>query len=328
MLRMPLKVQPSSRMLDTVEGGWRWGVLAWMAVSACTAARPLTNASAVPPTARPASEPDIAEDCYRGHGDWSVAGRLALARSDSAASTAPATASLARKSVLAALARENLGFWACIQPPNVPATAQGHVGTRFSIDAEGRVSESHVISSQGASAAIEDCVGRALCRMVFPKPVGAGQVEIRQAFTFGHGAIAAACYVGHNDLVPTRPSVEPAAPPPDAGATAAAAHVDRLAKGWLYKEDIRAVIRRQTGSVRSCYERALVARPALQGRVDVRFVIDTNGAVAQSAIHSTTLGDAQVEDCIGQAACDWQFPRPNGGGIVIVSYPFNLIPGD
>jgi hypothetical protein len=38
------------------------------------------------------------------------------------------------------------------------------------------------------------------------------------------------------------------------------------------------------------------------------------------------MGNARVENCIVQAVRRWEFPKPLGGGIVIVSYPFVLTP--
>jgi hypothetical protein len=43
-----------------------------------------------------------------------------------------------------------------------------------------------------------------------------------------------------------------------------------------------------------------------------------------SKVGSSTLKNAKVETCIAQAVRRWLFPKPKGGGIVIVSYPFVL----
>jgi hypothetical protein len=36
------------------------------------------------------------------------------------------------------------------------------------------------------------------------------------------------------------------------------------------------------------------------------------------------MGNAKVEQCIAQSVRRWTFPAPEGGGIVVVSYPFVL----
>ena len=76
--------------------------------------------------------------------------------------------------------------------------------------------------------------------------------------------------------------------------------------------------------VRFCYERELMRQPELFGRVSAQFTISATGTVISSAIAASTLNSAPVEACIAQAVRRWEFPKPEGGGIVIVSYPFVL----
>jgi len=45
-----------------------------------------------------------------------------------------------------------------------------------------------------------------------------------------------------------------------------------------------------------------------------------------SKVASSTMGNSQVEDCIAKAVRRWTFPSPEGGGVVIVTYPFVLAP--
>ena len=65
----------------------------------------------------------------------------------------------------------------------------------------------------------------------------------------------------------------------------------------------------------------------LSGRVAVQFVIGTTGKVSNSVVASDTTKDKQVSRCIAKAVKRWKFPKPRGGGQVIVTYPFNLSPG-
>jgi TonB family protein len=99
-------------------------------------------------------------------------------------------------------------------------------------------------------------------------------------------------------------------------------------RGSLSKEVIRRVIQRHLNEVRFCYEQALSAQPALSGRVQVKFVISPSGAVPAANVESSTLGAARAEQCIAQAVRRWAFPAPDGGGVVIVSYPFVLQTAD
>jgi metallo-beta-lactamase class B len=97
-------------------------------------------------------------------------------------------------------------------------------------------------------------------------------------------------------------------------------------RGSLDKEIIRRVIRRHIDDVKACYEGELVHQPALAGRIMVQFTIAASGQVVSSVLQNSTMGSAQVESCTVAAVRTWQFPKPIGGGNVIVSYPFVLTP--
>ena len=97
-----------------------------------------------------------------------------------------------------------------------------------------------------------------------------------------------------------------------------------MVKGSLSKEVIRRIVHRHINEVKFCYEKQLAQRPDLSGRVSIKFIISGTGAVQMAAVASSTLGNAQVENCIAQAVRRWTFPQPEGGGIVIVTYPFML----
>ncbi len=95
-------------------------------------------------------------------------------------------------------------------------------------------------------------------------------------------------------------------------------------RGSLSKEVIRRIIRRHINEVRFCYEQELNARPDLEGRVSVKFIISPTGAVQTAVVADSSLGNAKAEQCISQSVLRWTFPAPDGGGIVVVTYPFVL----
>lgn len=68
----------------------------------------------------------------------------------------------------------------------------------------------------------------------------------------------------------------------------------------------------------------MLARWTRAGRVTVRFIIVGDGTVAMAEVveSSTTLGDPTTERCVSHAVRRLVFPAPDGGGIVIVTYPF------
>lgn len=95
-------------------------------------------------------------------------------------------------------------------------------------------------------------------------------------------------------------------------------------RGSLSKEVIRRIIQRHINEVRFCYEQELNSRPDLQGRVSVKFIISPTGAVQTAAVDQSDLGNPKAEQCIAGAVRRWTFPSPEGGGIVVVTYPFVL----
>jgi hypothetical protein len=97
-----------------------------------------------------------------------------------------------------------------------------------------------------------------------------------------------------------------------------------MVKGSLSKEVIRRIVHRHINEVKFCYERELASRPDLAGRVSIKFIIMGTGAVQMAAVAESTIGNPNVENCIAQAVRRWTFPQPEGGGIVIVTYPFQL----
>ena len=98
-------------------------------------------------------------------------------------------------------------------------------------------------------------------------------------------------------------------------------------QGALDKDIIRRIVRAHINEVRSCYNQGLNKNPNLQGRVAVNFVIMGTGKVGSATVQESSLKDKNVGNCIAKSVKRWKFPKPRGGGNVIVTYPFNLSPG-
>jgi TonB family protein len=94
--------------------------------------------------------------------------------------------------------------------------------------------------------------------------------------------------------------------------------------GSLSKETIRRYIGRHIAEVRYCYESQLNTRPDLQGRVAIKFVIAPTGAVTSAVVANSDVGSPEVDSCIANTVRRINFPAPEGGGLVIVTYPFLL----
>jgi hypothetical protein len=93
------------------------------------------------------------------------------------------------------------------------------------------------------------------------------------------------------------------------------------------KDIIRRVVRAHINEIRHCYNQGLVRDPNMQGRVAIQFSIGPTGAVPKAFVSQQSIGDRSVASCMATAVKRWRFPRPPGGGHVIVTYPFVVNPG-
>jgi hypothetical protein len=92
----------------------------------------------------------------------------------------------------------------------------------------------------------------------------------------------------------------------------------------LDRDQIAAVVNRNMGQIRFCYEQGLQGEPSLNGRVAIDFTISGAGQVSTAQVANTTLNSKMVEECIVMRLKTWKFPLPQGGVNVKVVYPFNL----
>ena len=97
-----------------------------------------------------------------------------------------------------------------------------------------------------------------------------------------------------------------------------------IIKGSLSKAEIARVIRRNLARFKFCYEKQLQKNPNLGGKIAVYFTIAPTGSVARATVRETTMNDATVESCVLKVMRSLKFPKPKGGGIVVVTYPFRF----
>jgi len=97
---------------------------------------------------------------------------------------------------------------------------------------------------------------------------------------------------------------------------------EAVVAGSLDKELIRQVVARNSNQIRSCYESQLAKTPKLNGKVAVRFVISASGSVVQATVAQSTVHNGELEQCVAGRVRTWLFPKPHGGGLVVVTYPF------
>ncbi|HEX2572112.1 MAG TPA: AgmX/PglI C-terminal domain-containing protein [Polyangia bacterium] len=102
--------------------------------------------------------------------------------------------------------------------------------------------------------------------------------------------------------------------------------------GALDKEVVRAGIQKIIPQIKTCYESALEKAPQLNGRLLVKFKIraqDGKGVVGEGEIQpdsdAALLAEPETGQCILDALAVAEFPAPEDGGEVTVSYPFVLM---
>ena len=92
----------------------------------------------------------------------------------------------------------------------------------------------------------------------------------------------------------------------------------------LRREAIQRVMRRRFRAILNCYERELREDRDLAGRITVQFTIQPTGRVSDAQLGSTTINSERFEACVLRRVSATRFPRPMGGGIVKVTYPYTF----
>jgi hypothetical protein len=87
-------------------------------------------------------------------------------------------------------------------------------------------------------------------------------------------------------------------------------------------ELIRRVVRSHHDQLKYCYDNALTRNPKLTGKVSVRWIITEGGTVGSSNVVNTTTNTPELDRCIAGRVLTWVFPKPKGGGVAVVTYPF------
>jgi|GEM_PF-2266413 len=98
--------------------------------------------------------------------------------------------------------------------------------------------------------------------------------------------------------------------------------------GSVSKDEIKRVFRRHQRQIRATYERSLRRNPKLSGRIVLKLVIDKEGRVASVDVTRDTVGDKELAQALRKVIRRMRFPRPAGGGSVVVTYPFVFSTGE
>ena len=95
---------------------------------------------------------------------------------------------------------------------------------------------------------------------------------------------------------------------------------EAIIAGSMDKSSIQRVFRRHQRQFRRLYEQTLKSNPSLKGKLVLKLVIGANGRVKSAKVTKSTLGDTDFERKLLALVKRWRFPKPAGGGEVVVSY--------
>jgi outer membrane biosynthesis protein TonB len=92
-------------------------------------------------------------------------------------------------------------------------------------------------------------------------------------------------------------------------------------QGNLSRDEITRVVNEHIYQIQACYERALMSKPGLAGKIVFDWTVNLKGRVSGVRVRSSSLGSPEVATCISGLIRGWKFTSPVGGD-VIVTYPF------
>ncbi|MBR4986574.1 MAG: AgmX/PglI C-terminal domain-containing protein [Proteobacteria bacterium] len=99
-----------------------------------------------------------------------------------------------------------------------------------------------------------------------------------------------------------------------------------VAEARMDKAIVQSVVSAHTGDIKLCYEDALKTTPDLKGKMMVKWVVGSDGAVKSSEIakSESTIENEQFGNCLLTKVNQWTFPAPKDGGEVAIDYPFEF----
>jgi TonB family protein len=93
-------------------------------------------------------------------------------------------------------------------------------------------------------------------------------------------------------------------------------------RGCLSQEIVGRVVSRHNAQVKFCYDKELQKKSDLAGKIVAAFTIGASGDVLDSRVAESTMGDANVEQCVMRVVSHMKFPQCEGGGTAEITYPW------
>lgn len=97
-------------------------------------------------------------------------------------------------------------------------------------------------------------------------------------------------------------------------------------QGTLSPRQVREVLRPRLPEITGCFAMRAMSFEALGGSLRMRIHVSPSGEVRSVHPEDSTVGDREVERCVGRVIAGLRFPRPQGGGAAQVSWSMTVDP--
>ena len=112
-----------------------------------------------------------------------------------------------------------------------------------------------------------------------------------------------------------------------------AAYAPAASASTIDPEVIDAVVHEHRDAIRDCYHAGLDRKPRLRGKLLVLMTVERDGSVREAIAKSSTVDDAEVEECVLGVFDRMHFPDLTGGCdasvedcAVKITYPLTFTP--
>lgn len=93
--------------------------------------------------------------------------------------------------------------------------------------------------------------------------------------------------------------------------------IRREKTGSIDAKQVNRFMNARFSQVKACYERRLKKNSFLEGKVDLNIDVASSGKVTRVSVNRDTVRDAEMLACVKRTIRAWQFPKPDGGRVII-----------
>jgi TonB family protein len=94
--------------------------------------------------------------------------------------------------------------------------------------------------------------------------------------------------------------------------------------GTLSNEQIQATVNENAKAFDACYTIGADKEGKMSGTVTLQATVGPLGVVNEASVKKSTMKNTKVDDCVRDAFKTLKFPKPAGGGTVMITYPMTF----